>query len=61
MLFIERQKKCLNYLVRGPGAQKNFSVLESHTAWILFKSYLGLSIRQIKLFKKLTDKTYSCP
>ena len=31
LLFIKRQKKRSKYLVLGPCAQKNFSVIESYT------------------------------
>ena len=30
-MFIERQKTRSKYLVLGPGARKNLSVIESHT------------------------------
>ena len=36
-MFIEQQNKIAQkYLVLGPGARKNFSVIESYIIWIPF-------------------------
>ena len=40
-MFIERQKKCLKYLVIEPGARKNLTVVKLLTIWIPFNVFSG--------------------
>ena len=41
ILFIERQKIRSKSLTQGPGVQKNFTVIESHTFSYSLTSYPG--------------------